>query len=413
MGTNDVQSMTRPWPAEGLTRVPFWVYQDEGWRAEEQKRLFEGPVWNFLCLEQEIPREGDYRTTFVGEMPVIVARDADGAIHAFENRCTHRGALIALENGGNVKSFQCVYHAWTYDRKGNLKGVAFQNGAGGKGGMPKSFCMEKHNPRKVRTTVLCGLVFGTLSEATPPIEDYLGEEILGRLTRVLKKPTEVLGRFTQALPNNWKLYAENVKDTYHASLLHSFFATFRITRLTQAGGVLVSASGAHHASYTIDKKETGTAYREQGIRSEKQDFRLADPRILDAVDEFEDGIQLQILTVFPGFVLQQIHNCLAVRQILPKGVGRMELNWTYFGFQDDTPEMRQRRLRQSNLVGPAGYVSMEDGCVGGFVQRGIASAGAMDSVVEMGGEGTESQLGRATETSIRGFWKAYRGCMGV
>ena len=413
MGTNDVGSMARSWPSEGLTRVPFWVYQDEAWATEEQKRLFEGPVWNFLCLEQELPKEGDYRTTFVGRMPVIVARDADGAIHAFENRCTHRGALIALENGGNVKSFQCVYHAWTYDRKGNLKGVAFQNGAGGKGGMPKSFCMEKHNPRKVKTTVLCGLVFGTLSDAAPPIEEYLGDEVLGRLRRVLRKPTEVLGRFTQALPNNWKLYAENVKDTYHASLLHSFFATFRVTRLTQAGGVLVSPNGAHHASYTIDKKESGSAYQEQGLRSEKQDFRLADPRILDAVDEFGDGIQLQILTVFPGFVLQQIHNCLAVRQILPKGVDRMELNWTYFGFQDDTPEMRQRRLRQSNLVGPAGYVSMEDGCVGGFVQRGIASADEQLSVVEMGGDGTESQLGRATETSIRGFWKAYRGCMGV
>ena len=413
MGTNDAGTMARAWPAEGLTRVPFWVYQDEAWATEEQKRLFEGPVWNFLCLAQEIPGEGDYRTTFVGRMPVIVARDADGAIHAFENRCTHRGALIALENGGNVKSFQCVYHAWTYDRKGNLKGVAFQNGAGGKGGMAKSFCMEQHNPRKVRTTVLCGLVFGTLSDAAPPIEDYLGEEILGRLKRVLGKPIEVLGRFTQALPNNWKLYAENVKDTYHASLLHSFFATFRVTRLTQAGGVLVSPNGAHHASYTIDKKETGSAYQEQGLRSEKQDFRLADPRILDAVDEFGDGIQLQILTVFPGFVLQQIHNCLAVRQILPKGVDRMELNWTYFGFADDTPGMRQRRLRQSNLVGPAGYVSMEDGCVGGFVQRGIASADALESVVEMGGEGTESQLGRATETSIRGFWKAYRGCLGV
>ncbi len=414
METGESQAVAaRAWPADGLTRVPYWVYQDESWAAEEQARLFEGAAWSFLCLEQEIPDPGDYRTTFVGRMPVIVSRDADGAIYAFENRCTHRGALIALENGGNVKSFQCVYHAWTYDRKGNLKGVAFQKGAGGRGGMPEGFCIEKHNPRKLRTTVLCGLVFGTLSQSTPPIEEYLGDEILGRLRRVLGKPTEVLGRFTQALPNNWKLYAENVKDTYHASLLHSFFATFRVTRLTQAGGVLVSPDGAHHASYTIDKKETGSAYQEQGLRSEKQDFRLADPSILDAVDEFGDGIQLQILTVFPGFVLQQIHNCLAVRQILPKGVERMELNWTYFGFKDDTPQMRQRRLRQSNLVGPAGYVSMEDGCVGGFVQRGIASAGALESVVEMGGAGTESQVGRATETSIRGFWKAYRRCMEI
>ena len=35
------------------------------------------------------------------------------------------------------------------------------------------------------------------------------------------------------------------------------------------------------------------------------------------------------------------------------------------------------------------------------------------SVVNMGGEGTESQETRATEASVRGFWKAYRRCMGL
>jgi len=155
-----------------------------------------------------------------------------------------------------------------------------------------------------------------------------------------------------------------------------------------------------------------TAYREQGIRSEKSEYRLADPSLLDAVDEFGDGIQLQILTVFPGFVLQQISNSLAVRQVLPKGPSAMELHWTYLGFADDPDEMRRRRLKQSNLVGPAGYVSMEDGCVGGFVQRGVAAAGAALSVVNMGGEGAESQDTRATEASVRGFWKAYRRYMG-
>jgi hypothetical protein len=55
---------------------------------------------------------------------------------------------------------------------------------------------------------------------------------------------------------------------------------------------------------------------------------------------------------------------------------------------------------------------MEDGCVGGFVQRGIAAAGDQVSVVEMGGHGAESQATRATEASVRGFWKAYRQHMG-
>jgi hypothetical protein len=55
---------------------------------------------------------------------------------------------------------------------------------------------------------------------------------------------------------------------------------------------------------------------------------------------------------------------------------------------------------------------MEDGCVTGFVQRGIASAGDKVSVVEMGGQTTESQKTRATEAAVRGFWKAYRRHMG-
>jgi anthranilate 1,2-dioxygenase large subunit/terephthalate 1,2-dioxygenase oxygenase component alpha subunit len=405
----------RAWPSESLARVPYWVYQDPATFEAEQRRIFEGPAWHYVCLEADIPNRGDYRTTHVGAMPVIVVRAEDGAINAFENRCAHRGALIAFDDGGNVQNnFRCIYHAWSYDLAGNLKGIAFEHGIAGVGGMPKDFRRERHGPRRLRTTTLCGLVFATLSASTPPIEDYLGADILGRIRRVLNRPIRVMGRFTQALPNNWKLYVENVKDTYHASLLHLFFGTFRITRLTQGGGVLVSPDGGHHASYTIDKADdrSSTAYREQNIRTEKRDYKLADPSLLDTVDEFGDGIQLQILSVFPGFILQQIHNCLAVRQVVPRGVGQMDLNWTYFGFADDSSEMNRRRLKQQNLVGPAGFVSMEDGCVGGFVQRGIAAAGAQLSVIEMGGAGAESQATRATEASVRGFWKAWRRCMG-
>jgi anthranilate 1,2-dioxygenase large subunit/terephthalate 1,2-dioxygenase oxygenase component alpha subunit len=403
------------WPGASLARVPYWVYQDEDTYRAELRRIFEGPTWSYACLESDLEKPGDYRTTFLGEMPIIVVRGAGGEIHAFENRCAHRGALIALDDGGSAGShFQCVYHAWTYDLRGSLVGIAFEKGSNGRGGMPESFCKADHGPRKLRTTTLHGLVFASLSAETPPIEEYLGAEILGRIRRVLRGPMRVMGRFTQALPNNWKLYVENVKDTYHASLLHAFFGTFRITRLTQGGGILVSPDGGHHASYTIDRADdrTSTAYREQGIRSEKDRYRLVDPSLLDSVDEWGDGIQLQILTVFPGFVLQQINNCLAVRQVVPKGVGGMELHWTYFGFADDSDDMRRRRLKQANLVGPAGYVSMEDGCVGGFVQRGVAAAGDEVSVVNMGGEGAESQETRATEASVRGFWKAYRRYMG-
>ncbi len=405
-----------PWPEDSLARVPYWVYRDEANYQREMQRLFEAATWNFVCLEADIPNKGDYRTNHVGVMPVIAVRGADGAINCFENRCAHRGALIAFDDGGNVENnFRCIYHAWSYDLAGNLRGIAFERGINGLGGMPKDFKRETFSPRKLRTTTLCGLVFATLSPDTPPIEDYIGSDVLGRLKRVLNRPIRVMGRFTQPLPNNWKLYVENVKDTYHASLLHTFLATFRISRLTQGGGVLVSPDGANHSSYTIAIPEgaNATAYKDQQIRTDQEGrFALADPSVLESVEEFGDHIQLQILSVFPGFILQQIYNCLAVRHVVPRGVDKMDLVWTYFGFADDTPEMNRRRLRQQNLVGPAGFISMEDGCVGGFVQRGTAAAPDHVSVVQMGGSTAESQETRATEASVRGFWKAYRHHMG-
>jgi anthranilate 1,2-dioxygenase large subunit len=403
------------WPREGVTRVPYWIFQDRAIYAAEQKRIFQGPSWNYLCLSVEVKNTGDFITTFVGDTPVIVVRDSDGELYAFENRCAHRGALIALEQRGNTKAFTCVYHAWSYDRQGNLKEVAFKDGIKGKGGMSASFCMEQHNPRKLRLAEAFGIVFGSLSNDVPPLEEHLGEEIYSRIGRVMGGRTPVvLARYTQALPNNWKLYMENVKDSYHASILHLFFTTFELNRLSQTGGIIVDPTGGHHVSFSaIDANSaTDNEYAEQNIRSDS-DFKLADPTLLQSFKEFPDNVTLQILSTFPTFILQQIQNAIAVRQVVPRGVDRTDLHWTLLGFAEDTPEQRLMRLKQANLVGPAGYISMEDGCVGGFVQRGIAGAASEEAMIEMGGAGTDSSESRVTEASVRGFWKAYRAQMGL
>jgi anthranilate 1,2-dioxygenase large subunit/terephthalate 1,2-dioxygenase oxygenase component alpha subunit len=406
---NGAAGQTAEWQQPSLTRVPYRAYTDPALYAAEQQRLFGGATWNFLCLEAELAETGCYRSTFVGETPVVVVRDGDGEVYAFENRCAHRGALIVIDKGGRADDFQCVYHAWSYNRRGDLIGVAFEQGVKGKGGMPAGFRKEEHSPRKLRVAVFCGLVFGSFDDDVPPIDEYLGDEICQRIERVLGRPVEVIGRFTQSLPNNWKLYVENVKDSYHASLLHLFFTTFELNRLSQKGGLIIDESGGHHVSYAIvdAQAEKDAAYADQGLRSGSTQYGLKDPSLLHGFDEFGDGVTLQILSVFPGFVLQQIQNCLAVRQVLPQGIARTALNWTYLGYADDTPEQRTVRLKQCNLIGPAGFISMEDGAVGGFVQRGIAGARDQQAIVQMGGEGTASGEGRATEASVRGFWKAY------
>jgi len=406
--------LERSWPAEGATRVPYWVYQDEDIYRQEQEKIWRGDTWSYLCLEAELPEPKSFVTTFVGDMPVVVTRDAKGRLHAWENRCAHRGALVCMQPRGTAERFTCIYHNWTYDHAGNLASVAFRRGIAGKGGMPADAKPESQAPKQFRVSSLNGLVFGTLSPGAPALEAYIGPEILPRLKRVLVKPLKVLGAYTQVLPNNWKLYMDNVKDTYHASLLHLFFTRFRINRLTQKGGVFVSPDGAHHCTYTEMVEDEGDAYEKDGMRSAgSQEFVLENTEVLDQVDELGDGVSIQILSLFPGFVLHQIRNSLAARQVVPKGVGRTELHWTLFGFDDDDEAMTRRRLLQANLVGPAGYISMEDGAATGFVQRGVAASPDRASVIEMGGATIGSGDSRITETAVRGLWKAWRQYMQV
>jgi len=74
------------WPAGGETRAPYRVFADQTLYALEQQRIFRGPVWNFLGLAAEVPKPGDYKATFVGDTPVVLTRDAGGALHCWVNR---------------------------------------------------------------------------------------------------------------------------------------------------------------------------------------------------------------------------------------------------------------------------------------------------------------------------------------
>ena len=402
------------WPEGGVTRVPFQVFSDSAIYAMEQQKIFRGPVWHYLCLETEIAKEGDIRTTWVGETPVIVTRDENGQVHAMVNRCAHKGALVCLKDHDNRQSLTCVYHAWNYGLDGKLKGVAFQNGVRGKGGMPADFDPAKHRLQPLRTEAFVGMVFGTFSDETPPLEEYLGDSTTAFLKRNMDHPLKVLGTHSQIIHNNWKLYAENVRDSYHATLLHTFYTTFKVNRLDMDGGIVLSDKKWHHISYS--KRATLQAadeYVNANVHSAQYDSALAGPDLLKAWDAFDDQITHSIQTVFPTLVIQLTLNSLAVRFFVPRGVDKTELYWVFLGYETDTPEQEKMRIMQANLTGAAGLVALEDGCINSFVQRGTRASPEAAAFIEMGGLTAESnESSRATEAAVRGFWHGYRNIMG-
>ena len=65
------------WPDDDLTVIPDWVYTDQAIYEREIERIFHGPTWNYVALEAEVPKAGDFIRSNVGPTPVVVARAAE------------------------------------------------------------------------------------------------------------------------------------------------------------------------------------------------------------------------------------------------------------------------------------------------------------------------------------------------
>lgn len=402
-------------PRSDGSRVPYAVFQSQEIYDLEQERIFRGPTWNFLGLDCEIPNPGDYKSTFVGDTPVVVTRTSDGTLAAWVNRCSHRGAMVCRTARGNASSHACVYHQWSFDQQGNLLGVPFRRGQKHMSGMPRDFDPKAHSLTKLRVESYRGLIFATFSAETPPLPDYLGPEMRPWIDRIFHKPIEYLGCTRQFSRSNWKLYYENVKDPYHASMLHLFHTTFNIFRVGMAARALPDQAHGLHSIITVTKtgEDAADAYKQQQIRSMDEGFELEDTSVLGHIVEYDEATTNHIQTIFPQLVIQQIHNTLVARQVLPKGPSNFELIFHFFGYTDDTPEMRELRLKQTNLVGPAGYISMEDTEATELVQRGTRRDPEACSVIEMARHDPDQQDTVITESLIRRFWQGYQNLMGL
>ncbi|QIB64118.1 Rieske 2Fe-2S domain-containing protein [Kineobactrum salinum] len=402
-------------PEKDGSAVPYEVYTSQAIFDLEQERIFRGPVWSYLALEAELPNPGDFKSTFVGDTPVVVTRTPEGELAAWVNRCAHRGATVCREQRGNATSHTCIYHQWSYSCSGDLEGVPFRRGAQGVAGMPKSFDLEQNGLTKLRVDSYRGLIFATFSEEAPSLLDYIGERMRPGIDRIFHKPIEFLGCTRQYIRGNWKLYMENVRDGYHASLLHAFHATFNLVRSNQKARVIRDDGlDLHTCGDLFITPDPSGASDYKNISTFKEGLTLEYPDIVANRQEYDELVANHLQCIFPQLVIMQIQNVLTVRQVLPKGPNEFELIFNFFGYEDDTPELRRHRITQFNLVGPTGLISMEDGTAIELVQDAIKVGPPGVSISQMGLEASEEDQERVpmAENHIRRFWRGYQRIMG-
>lgn len=399
------------WGAGDYTRVPYWLYHDREIFDKEMARIFCGKSWSYVGLEVELPEPGSFLTTFIGNRPVIICRNRDGKLRGFVNRCAHRGVKFCRQARGKTNRFTCPYHQWTYDLNGELKGVPFVKGVNGQGGMPDDFSLDANGLQQLNVTAYNGVLFASFCDDMEPFVDYLGETNQYYFERIFdSRALTVLGYSRQLIRGNWKLMFENIKDPYHASLLHVFLVTFGLFRADQESQVKMDKTGRH--GLLISRKgEQKATQATKDIANLREDFKLQDMRLLDPVKEFHDSATVVMQTLWPNLIIQQQSNTIAMRQIQPRDPESFILAWTFFGYADDDEAMTTRRLRQANLMSASGLVSCDDSEVIKLTQDGIASNLNGAALLEMGGRDTEDTEHMVTETAIRAFYKYYREVM--
>jgi salicylate 5-hydroxylase large subunit len=404
----------KAWPREDSSRVPLWVYTDRENYDRELERIFYGPFWHYVGFDTEVPNVGDFKRAMIGERTVIMTRAEDGSISVLLNSCAHRGAEICKTRHGHQKEIMCPYHQWTYDLKGKLIGVPFLRGIKGKGGFPEDFSKDEHALKALKVENINGVIFASFDHSVASFEEYLGPEVFKYFVRVFDgRKIKVLGYHRQLVKGNWKLYMENIKDPYHATLLHVFLISFGLYRIDQKGVTVQDDRTYSHCVFASMKNKVEDVAGTEDMKSLRQNFKLQDMRVVQSTKEYDDDVTIQIQTLFPDLVFQQQGNSLQMRYVTPRGPDHFELCWTYFGYEGDDEEMTKRRLHLVNLSGAAGFISVDDTEVLEWSGTGHRANPEGESVLELGGRTGQPPAdgNMVTEGPIRGFFEYYRKVM--
>ena len=418
-------------------RVSKRVYTDPAVFAAEMDRLY-GRSWLFVAHESAIRSPGDFVTAHMGDRPVVVARHADGGIHVFANRCTHRGMKLCSARRGSKRRFVCPYHGWTFGTDGRLVGVPHAKGYDG--------ALDASDPaldlsRAARVESYRGFVFANRNADGPSLLEYLGpmaSAIDNMTDRAPNGEVEMTIGFRQEYAGNWKLHMENANDLMHASIVHA-------SSIETAREVAKEADREDHALQMfkgnglplnlMDKVEIhgfprghsymGGFYKEGPIKQDADDDPINGEYRRAMISAYGDNRAEEIMgwdtfnhLIYPNLILNPKHQQLRLLQ--PLAADRTIVHSACFRLDGAPDGMHARAVTFLNaLNSPASQITSDDIAVFNAIQKALGesetewidlSRGRLSDIRSANGEMTGA-LG-TSELPLRAQYAAWRELMG-
>ncbi len=377
MQLNDIRMYVDDRPDDGMFRVHPALFSSEELFELELEHVF-GRTWNFLALDTQLPKPNDFVSTWIARTPVLVTRDAKGAVRAFLNVCRHKGATLSRVERGNRRYHVCPYHGWAYDATGKNVDIKDRKS----GCYSAGFDAEGHDLVPLAAVASYkGLVFGSLSPDVPPLEEFLGELKFFIDLAMDQGPQGmefVPGRATYTYDANWKLQMDNGIDQYHLTSTHTSFMDVQAKRragegnqearqfdwqkrLTQEGGVFQFEHG--HAAIWLNQPEVEKRPIYPSIGEIRQ--RLGDARA-------DWMLKLRNTVVFPNMQIAD-STSLLLRTFRPLAVDRTEMRVYCLAPIGEGAAERTWRLRQfEDFFNPSGFATPDDTVVYEGCQRGLS-----------------------------------------
>jgi phenylpropionate dioxygenase-like ring-hydroxylating dioxygenase large terminal subunit len=205
-------------PPEGfpaLPDLPAGRYTDPRFFALEKEHLWR-KSWLFAAHLDEVPEPGCFRLWENAGQPVLIVHAEDGAINAFYNTCSHRGAPIVTEQSGKRPGkhprLVCRYHAWTYSTAGELLAVRD----------PEDFRgldLSCRGLKRIRCERFGNLIFVNFDERAVTLREWLGP-VGDEWQEFRFDECRLAARHSWVLRCNWKIAMEANTEVYHVKSIH-------------------------------------------------------------------------------------------------------------------------------------------------------------------------------------------------
>jgi carnitine monooxygenase subunit len=198
--------------AEDSFTLPAHWYYDPAIYAYEQDAIF-ARTWIYQCHVSVVAKPGDYYAGAIGDQGLFIMRDAQGALRAFYNVCSHRAHPL-LQGQGNTNLIICPYHQWCYEKNGTFRGARGRRTL-------KDWIPDNADLKEIRVEDYNGMLFCNLDPEAVPLHQQ-APKLLQHMREACPRIADLVPveRYEIAIKANWKTVVDNNHECYHCDVNH-------------------------------------------------------------------------------------------------------------------------------------------------------------------------------------------------